>query len=148
MAGNFEELDAAFTLPDAVEDNNLRALYEVIVARMRTEASHLPMNTVQMLLIERIAYNYIVLKAKENNEMGGFASANVQKDYNTFWLSMTAEFNRLLGKVEPLKTADRNALLRDVHQIIVNTVTSVVTDPQGRADLLKSLADEFQKSGI
>src|SRR5690349_10250926 len=110
---NLEDLDAAFELPDIVDDPKMRALYEVLVARMREEARHLPMNTVQQLLIERIATNYIVLRCKERGELGGFAHTSVQKDYNTFWLTMTAEFNRMLGKGD-VGAGDRKALLKEV----------------------------------
>ncbi len=144
---SLSELDAAFVLPDLITDTGLRALYEVLVHRMRNEAKHLPMNTVQQLLIERIAYNYIVLRAKENNELGGFGSASVQKDYNTFWLSMTSEFNRMLGKVEPLQGADRKAFLRDVQQI-VSRIVAKIPDQQVRSTVLAEMASEFENAGI
>ena len=147
MSGNLEDLDAAFELPDVVEDVRLRALYEVLVSRMRDEARHLPMNTVQMLLIERIATNYIVLKAKERGELGGFTHTSVQKEYNTFWLTMTAEFNRMLGKGE-IATGDRKALLKEVQTIIVNTVKATPVDPKAQAALLENLASAFESARI
>lgn len=148
MAGSLEDLDAAFELPDdAVPDPRLRALYEVLVHRMREEAKHLPMNTVQQLLIERIAFNYVVLRSKERGELGGFAHSTVQKDFNTFWLSMTQEFNRLLGKVEGIGVADRKALLKDVQQIVVGTLASI-SDPHLRNDLMEKIAAGFEAKGI
>jgi hypothetical protein len=151
MARDFDDLtalDGAFELPDTITDPKLRGLYEVLVSRMRDEAKHLPMNTVQQLLIERIAYNYIVLRAKERGEFGGFGSTSVQKDFNTFWLSMTQEFNRMLGKGgEPMSATERKALLRDMQQIIVSTV-STVADPKTRGALLETFASNFEKAGI
>lgn len=143
-----DDLDAAFELPEIIADPKLRGLYEVLVHRMRTEAEHLPMNTVQQLLIERIAYNYIVLRSKERGELGGFATAAVQKDYNTFWLSMTAEFNRMLGKVDPMTANDRKALLREVQHIILNTVQATTADPKVRSALLENLASAFDHAKI
>jgi hypothetical protein len=142
-----DDLDPAFELPESVEDARLRGLYEVLVHRMREEARHLPMNTVQQLLIERICTNYILLRAKERGDMGGFGSTSVQKDFNSFWLSMTAEFNRMLGKVDPMSAADRKALLRDVQQIIVATV-GTVPDAKVRSELLEKMASAFEKAGI
>lgn len=139
-----DDLDAAFELPEHVEDEKLRHLYEVLVHRMRDEAKNLPMNTVQQLLIERIAYNYIVLRAKERGELGGFAHANVQKDFNAFWLSMTQEFNRMLGKTEAMNGNERKAMLREIQQIIVNTVSASVNDPKTRSDLLVNMAAAFE----
>lgn len=145
---SLDSLDAAFELPDSVTDPKLRELYEVLVARMRDEARHLPMNTIQQLLIERIACNYIVLRSKERGELGGFGSTSVQKDFNTFWLSMTQEFNRMLGKGgEPLAGAERKQLLREVQQIVVSTVSQVV-DPKTRSVLLERMAANFEKAGI
>ncbi len=147
MAGDLRDLDAAFTLPDVVTDPELRALYEVLIARMREEARHLPMNTIQQLLIERIATNYIVLRSKERGELGGFAHSNVQKDYNIFWLSMTQEFNRMLGKADPLNGNDRKSLLKEMQKIIVSTVATVA-DPKVRAELLEKMAAAFETAGI
>lgn len=143
-----DDLDAAFTLPDVVEDTALRALYEVLVHRMRKEAENLPMNTVQQLLIERIAFNYIVLRSKERGEFGGFASTNVQKDFNAFWLSMTQEFNRMLGKTEAMNGNERKSLLREIQQLILATVNASVNDPRTRADLLQNMAAAFENVKI
>jgi hypothetical protein len=139
-----DSLDGAYELPDVIDDPKLRALYEILVHRMRNEARHLPMNTVQQLLIERIAYNYIVMRAKENGALGGFTHSTVQKDFNTFWLSMTGEFNRMLGKEAG---TDRKALLRDVQKIIIDTM-STITDPRLRGQVLEKLAVAFENAGI
>lgn len=141
-------LDAAFHLSDNVEDEQLRGLYEVLVARMRNEAAELPMNTVQQLLIERIAYNYIVLRDRENGSMGGFATASAQKDFNTFWLSMTQEFNRMLCKTETMNGSDRKALLKEVQQLILSTVNASVNDPKTRSALLVNMASAFENVKI
>lgn len=147
MSGDLTDLDVAFELPDVVADPKLRALYEVIVARMMSEASSLPMTTVQILLIERIAYNYVVLRCKERGELGGFAHSSVQKDYNTFWLAMTSEFNKMLGKGDPLGGGERKALLRDVQKIIAEILTSVA-DPKIRNELLERMATAFESAKI
>ncbi len=141
---DFAALDGAFFLPEHIEDPKLRDLYEVLVARMRKEASDLPMNTVQQLLIERIAYNYIVMRSKERGELGGFNTTAVQKDFNTFWLSMTQEFNRMITKADQMAGADRKQLLREVQQLILQTVNSSVTDPKTRSNLLTSMATAFE----
>lgn len=143
-----DDLDAAFTLPDVVEDERLRGLYEVLVHRMRKEAEPLPMNTVQQLLIERIAYNYIVMRSRESGELGGFTSASVQKDFNTFWLSMTQEFNRMLAKTETLSGNERKSLLREIQQLILQTVNASVSDPQTRGALLVNMAAAFENVKI
>lgn len=135
-------LDDAFHLPENIEDPRLRGLYEVLVARMRREAIDLPMNTVQQLLIERIAYNYIVLRDFEAG--GRFSTANAQKDFNTFWLSMTQEFNRMLTKAEAMTGSERKALLKQIQQLILTTVDKSVSDPKTRSNLLVNMAAAFE----
>lgn len=148
MTRRLDDLDAAFTLPASLEDTQLRALYEVLVHRMRKEAENLPMNTVQQLLIERIAYNYIVMRSRENGEFGGFTNANAQKDFNTFWLSMTQEFNRMLGKAEMMGGNERKTLLREIQQHILHTINSSVDNPKTRSDLLVNLAAALENVKI
>ncbi len=145
---DFASLDSAFYLPEAVSDARLRALYETLVARMRREAKGLPMNTVQQLLIERIAFNYVIIRHKENVAMGeaeGFLTANAQKDFNTFWLSMTQEFNRLLTKPSDEKT--RAAMFSEVKDVILETLASV-EDETVRLALVKKFADSFARNGM
>lgn len=143
-----DDLDAAFELPEFIEDPKLRSLYEILVHRMRSEAKNLPMNTVQQLLIERIAFNYIVLRSRERGELGGFPGANVQKDFNAFWLSMTQEFNRMLGKSETMGGNERRELLKEIQQLILQTVNASVNDPKTRSDLLVNMASAFENVKI
>lgn len=144
---SLDTLDGAFELPEEINDPKLRELYEVLVFRMRAEAKHLPMNTVQQLLIERIAYNYIVLRSKERGALGGFNNSNIQKDFNTFWLTMTQEFNRMLGKSDPMSSNERKTLMREMQEIIVSTV-GTIGDPKVRAELLEKMAAAFENAGI
>lgn len=145
---DFASLDGAFYLPDHIDNQNLRELYEVLVSRMRKEASDLPMATVQELLIERIAYNYIVMREKERGALGGFSTTAAQKDFNTFWLSMTQEFNRMLTRSDALSGNERKTLLREVQQLILTTVNSSVSDPRTRSNLLTHMAAAFENVKI
>lgn len=144
-----DSLDAAFDLPESVcNDQELRGLYEVIVQRMRREAQYLPMNTVQQLLIERIASNYVVLRMKERAAVGaadGFASASVQKDFNTFWLSMTREFNALLDRSN---AGNREAILGEVRDIVLSALGKEVRDPTQRQQLMLSFSQAFEAAGL
>lgn len=139
---DFADLDAAFHLPEHIEDERLRGLYEVLVARMRNEAKDLPMLTLQQLLIERIAYNYICMRDFEQG--GRFATASAQKDFNTFWLSMTQEFNRMLCKNETLGGNERKLLLKQIQHLILQTVDKSVSDPKTRSHLLVNMAAAFE----
>ena len=143
--GNLDSLDAAFTLPEWVtEDTRLRALYEVIVARMRRESEGVPMNTIQTLLMERIALNYIVMKAREEGTLNTLSAA-AQKDHQTWWLAMTAQFNKQLNKATETEYKDR--LLREVVNVIVS-VLSKVEDPKLKSQLKNEMMAGFESAGI
>lgn len=123
-------LDAAFTLPDNIDDADLRELYDVLVVRMRREAEGLAMNTVQILLIERIAYNYVVMRHRERRPTTGpGATANTRdhKDFNTFWLSMTQEFNRQLNVA---KTDIRKQVINEFMTKVGSSLARVLSEPQ------------------
>lgn len=139
-----ESLDGAFHLSETITDTRWRSLFEVLIFRMRQEAADLPMNTVQQLLIERIARNYIELRMREDGELDGFSSASAQKEFNTFWLSMTQEFNKMLTKQETLSGNERKTLLREVQQTILKTVNNSVSDPKTRSTLLVNMAAAFE----
>lgn len=131
-------LDAAFDLPEHIRDDaRLVELHGEIVGRLRREASALPMSTVQTLLLERIAFYYVDLQYKERNN--GFRRPTEQKDYNTFWLSMTSEFNKLLVANQDKV---REALLLEI-QGIVNSALSLITDKTERQNVRRSLAVAF-----
>jgi hypothetical protein len=142
-----DSLDIAFELPENIADPKLRTLYEILVSRMRQEARHMAMNTVQNLFIERIAYNYIVLRMKERLPAGdpdGFAHANQQKEYNDFWLKCATEFNRMMR----VSDSDyRDAVMKEVRDIIITTLQDV-PDVNTREMLVDRFAESFRKAGI
>lgn len=133
-----DDLAEAFRLPEEIlNDEALVTLHTNIVARLRREASGMPMNTVQQLLLERIAMNYVVLKSKERT--GGFSTPAQQKDFNTFWLSMTQEFNKLLMANEDKR---REAMLMEIQGIVVQA-TELVMDKEQRQNVRRFLQEQF-----
>jgi hypothetical protein len=143
--GFLDSLDAAFTLPEQItNDVRLHRLYEVIVARMRRESDGVPMNTIQTLLMERIALNYIIMKAREQGLLNPI-SATAQKDHQTWWLAMTAQFNKQLNKATEQEYKDK--LLREVTNVIIS-VLSKVEDPKLKAQLKNDLMAGFEAAGI
>lgn len=142
-----DELDLAFQLPANITDPDLRTLYLILIKRMKRESAHLPMNTVQILLIERIAYNYIVMRSKEaatTTEEGAFTHATQQKEFNTFWLQMTQEFNK------QLRTTDaefRAQVMKTMASAVVGVLREI-DDPILQAKLRIRLADAIEKEGL
>lgn len=134
--------DNVYNLPDSIDDPALVEMYNVIVHNLKEEASTLPMNTVQQLLLERIAYNYILLRWKENRD--GWTHERNQKEFHTFWLSMTAEFNRNLraAKADELVMAIKDKMMIAVKNAL-ETVPSDVRSP-----FMNALADGFEEAGL
>lgn len=138
---DYAPLDSIFVLPDNIDDENLRLAYEIIVARMRREASHCAMSTVQQLLIERIAYNYVVLRWNEARD--SFAHTTAQKEFNSFWLSMTQEFNRTLRVTDQ---EYKSALLGQIAEVISETMAVEDQDVVDR--IMPRFVAAFKKLGL
>jgi hypothetical protein len=137
-----DELAAAFELPEYIaEDEVLSGLYHEIVLRLRREAAGLPMKTAHMLLIERIASFYVTIRYKENHqEFRGYQ----QKEFNTYWLSLTQEFNKVLqANDEKL----REAMLIEIQTIVSDTL-KLITDPADRQNVRRKLSEEFAKMEV
>lgn len=142
-----DALDRLFRLPEFIENATLREMYEVVVARLRRESSHVAMNTVQQLLMERLAFNYIVLRAREALPLGdpqGFADARSLRDWNTYWLACTKEFNDLLARNRPAAT---NEMIQRV-QAAVAEVLGTVEDGGLRNELIERFVHTFEREGL
>src|SRR5688572_9415277 len=139
------DLDGIFHLADlAVTDPNLRMQYESIVHRLRKESEGVPMNTIQLLLLERIASNYIMLRQREVSRFVN-VTPQQQKELNTFWLAMTSQFQKTLQKASAAE--DREAAFREIGQSI-NRVLKNIEDPETRTMVAEALAAEFKAAGF
>src|SRR5688572_8166031 len=89
-------LEEAFVMPPALLDGHpdLIGLYEELVANLRAEAFGIPMTSMQVILIERIATKYVLIKYRERE---GWLGVNAEKDANSQWLDLVKEWNRLLA---------------------------------------------------
>ncbi len=137
-------LDGAFDLPEsAVPDIKFRMLYQVIVERLLQESQNVPMNTAQLLLIERIAANYIYIKVRES---GGIDNINplAQDKMNTYFLATLAQFQKMLAKATAQE--DREQTLREVRDIIVRVAKT--SNSPAKQEVLQELVEEFKKVGI
>lgn len=137
-------LDDAFDLPEsAVPQERYRMLYQVIVHRLLEESQNVPMNTAQLLLVERIAANYIYIKVKE---AGGIENLNpvAQDKLNTYFLATLAQFQKMLAKATAQE--DREATIREVRDIITRVFRA--SDSPAKAEVLQELVEEFKKVGI
>lgn len=112
LPGVFHKLPDFLTQGDKHKD--LVEMHAVLLKRLQDESIGVGLTTIQQLLLERIAFNYVIVRWRETT-MGsdtGFENAKHHKDFNTYWLSMTQEWHRVLQS----KTSDhvRHALLEAV----------------------------------
>lgn len=146
MGVDEDDLSAAFELPTFVTDRpRLQDLHRRIVNRLRKESEGIPMDTIQLLLLERIAFNYIVMKAREMGALD-LGNARTQKDFQTFWLAMTNQFSKNLQKATAAE--DRERTLREVRDIVIDTLARGVDDKVTKDKLLNEFAVAFQNAGI
>jgi hypothetical protein len=139
-----DSLDSLFKLPDWVLDPELRNAYEIIIARLRRETEHVPLNTLQQLRIERIAFNYIVLKYRESAAAGDFAFAENLKEWNTYWAQITREFDAVLKAWAP---KEQDAIMAMVKAAIAEVIATV-EDTGVRNDLVRRFPDTFSRMGL
>jgi len=137
-----ERLDPIFDHPEL--DDRWQGMYQEMIAQLRSEAAGLPMSTVQSLLIERIAYDYVYIRMREEEMHTGDSSSsfnrpNVHKEYNNFWLDMTKEFHKVLNSGQDKL---RQALLLEI-QSVVSKAVDTIPDNSIRKSVRLALAEGF-----
>lgn len=138
----FDDGQGIFRLPSEVEgDERLTAVYQEVVNQLREEAADIPMTTVQNLLIERIASLFVIIKVHDEN---GTWLPRQQREYNALWLSMSAEFNKLLLASQEV----RYAATMDKIRTAVIAAANRLPEPEMRSKMREFLAEEFQKAGL
>lgn len=131
---------AAFSLPETWSEE-LVTLHAEIVADMRREARNLPMNSVQTLLLERVAYKYCEMKYLELS--GERLRPAQMQDLLKQWREMTTEFNKQLGASHMRL---REALLSDIRDIVMSAI-GLVESRENRDELRAYLAKKFEEIG-
>lgn len=147
--------ETAYRLPVFIPAE-LQILHGELLSRLRTEAEIIPhFTTIHELLIERIVFNYILLRFKEggytwtdaNNveHTGTFEHERNQKEFNTFWLTMTREF---LAAVKG--AVDAQALQEAFSKAAADAVTEALGSipEELRPNFNKALQDAFQERGM
>lgn len=138
------ELERAFRVSEQTfgGDEEYRELFSSIVERLRMESAGLPMTTVQELLLERIAFNYVMMKYKEDSNT--YTRPNESKELQSFWLGMTAEFNKVMNAGHDKL---RDKLLQDVERLVMDAIKAVKS-PEDRKAIQQVLYEGFAKMGL
>lgn len=130
-----------FTPPSEIAgDPQWVETYEAMVAGLRRDAAGLPLDTAQMLLIERQATTYIRLKWFEVN--GGLSGAQLAKMDETY-LKHVTQFQKVLSSSDE---ALRQDLLMKTMDIAESAV-ELFQDPETRRTLRQHFQAEYAKMG-
>lgn len=136
-------LDELLGMPDFLVGNEkYEKLYDEMTARLREEASGLPMTTMMQILIERISTLYVLLRWRESENQ--WQGTTQQKDLNTQWLEHVKEFNRLLREGEDVL---REELVNSMYSVVMESLRKI-KDPEDRKRVNQQLATEFAKLGL
>ena len=135
-------LSEVFVLPPEVVDHHedLIGIHQELVDNLRAEAFGIPMTSMQVLLIERIATKYILIKYRERT---GWLGTNAEKDANTQWLDLVKEWNRLLAQGHE---AMRERLLEQVEKIMGDGV-NLIPDKETRQKVRLFYQEQFAAMG-
>jgi len=136
-AAPVDKLAPAFELPAYIGEHpdfgeRLRGIHDEVVERLRREAMGLPMDTVQQLLIERIALIYIQIRYHEYANK--WDSVNQQKELNNYWATITTEFSRLLANHEDKL---REALFEEISGVVNDAIKGIEDEETRKALRLK-----------
>lgn len=133
-----DELEDVFALPEPyASDERIQRWHTEIITRLRREAAGVPMTTAQTMLMERIAFFYIVMRFKEYSEGG--ISARELKDNNSAFLSMLDSFNKLLEKHNDKILHD---VILQVTKILMDALP-IISDEKERMAMRRRLQEDF-----
>lgn len=144
------ELDAAteafsesiFEVPAYIAGTPYGVLYNSIIDRLRIEAAGLPMNTVQVMMIDRIATTFVFLRQAE--AAPGSIPAVKQSELNKSLIAMFKDFNSML-----VISGDkyRENLIQKVGKAVLSGL-KLIRDSEDRAAVTKSVQDELRAIGF
>lgn len=128
--------ETLFRVPDAIRgDEDWENLFHDQVRRLRRDSQGLPLDTLQIQLIERVATLYIRLKFAETN---GGLTPNQLAMLNDQYLKFVTQFQRVLQASDE---ALRQDLLQKMEKITLKAVDLVRDD-----DDRKAVRRHFQES--
>lgn len=136
-----DRMGYAFTPPPHIREHmELSELFDEIVERMRREAEGIPLETNQLLLLSKIAVDFVEMKYRDETGWGG---TNARKDANAQWLAMMAEWRQVL-KDNKEKISEQ--IVADFVRI-TNEVVKKIKDDTDRKTVALFLKEEYAAKG-
>jgi hypothetical protein len=146
---DWSDLDTAFDLPEGVQDR-WRTLFEHLVARVRQETEHLPLNTLVQLQIERNLTLYVKIKQREAvpaGEPGGYPDQAIALDDNKFWLALTSALNDQVFKMKAGdKKAARDEVMGHLKPVLAEFLKKIPDDHRER--LRRELVEMLDRAAL
>lgn len=132
----------ASEIAESPDGERYTRLYDEMIDHLRAEAAGLPMNTLQEILIERIASTYVTIRYREDNE--SWKGTRQQKEFNDYWLDLTKEFNKLLksGTDEILEKR-----MIEVENALFEALP-MITNKEERQAMRMFLGEKFMEMGM
>lgn len=134
--------DLIFSRPQDLPDDWYQT-WDKLVSDMRKEAKALPMNTMMLLLVERIATNYIMVRMQEAR-----GAANIDweelRSMQKLWLNFMTEFATQLHRNS--QTPEQR-FMAEFRTAVTAAMRKVGPDATVR-DLMPVLAEEMAAFGL
>lgn len=140
-----DAMQAAFSLPAGVKDDpELSALHRQIIEQLRSESMGIPMHTVQELMLERIATEYVLIKWREQSEGWVGLGIGAEDKAKTHWKNLVSEWNKVLASGQETL---RNALVQEVTKISMEAL-ELIEDDESRKAVRLRLIERFAAIGL
>jgi hypothetical protein len=119
----------------------LQMIYQEVVSRLKEENTDA--DTLELMLIERIALLYVLIRHKE--ETNAFENSRAYKELFQLWVTMAADLRKQRQAAESIQIL-REQILVSVHHAVVTAVKGM---PQEiKQEIQERLLSELESAGL
>jgi hypothetical protein len=147
---------------EAIEDPGLRAIYPLLVRQMRHDAAqHGVSGAVEMLMIERVVFEYVWMRDRErlgvgvnginpNNpdEVPGFPHERSWRDTIAQWYDAAYKLQRAMAREEPDPGFVRDQALREAGVIISQVCDKFYGGDEEMKERFAEAFDELEDASV
>lgn len=133
---NFKYPEVIRNFPEYME------VYDEIEQSLKKDIDHLEMNSTLQALMERICTVYVMIRYRENTR---WQFPGDQKEYNSNFLNLVKEFNKIVDTSQDVKIEKFKS---DLIGVIQSNIQKHVDDPSIRKNIFEDIAADLDKKGI
>jgi hypothetical protein len=135
-----ENYDEVFQLPDGIFGyhdlgERLQVVYDLMIQEHRRDMRLYDLTSTQIMLIERIAFYYCLIKYKEASD--SWVGQNERKDLNSHLIALIKEYT---AQTAVTRDEYRTAVMDHVKEVII-AVTQDIEDPKVRMQVASRMAE-------